>query len=165
MSRRTLYILLFVSLALNLFVVGAAVGAFVLGERMHHRRPDFRPGPPMMAAAAALPEGQREAYRQALRAQAAVVGPKMRQAHQLRHNAWVRMGAEPVDTAAVTADLDRARALEVEARGDIDRTIVGFAARLPAADRARFAEALARPPRHGPRPGPGPQGPEPPSPP
>lgn len=150
MSRRTLYILLFVSLAVNLFVVGAAVGAFVFGARMHRHVTEPRGGPAMLAAAAALPDDQREAYRQALRTEAGAVGPRLREAHQLRRQAWGRLGADPLDAKGIGADLDRARALETQARGDVDHAILNFSARLPAADRARLGQALAQPMRRGP---------------
>lgn len=147
MSRRTLFILLFASLALNLFVLGAAAGVYLLGPRLHG--PPRGGGPAMMAAAAALPEGQRAAYREALRAEAVRVGPQLRQARQVRREAWTRLGADSVDMAGISADLDRARALELQARADVDRVILGFAAKLPAADRARLGQALAQPPRGG----------------
>lgn len=149
MSRRTLLILLFVSLALNLFVLGAGAGAFLFGERLFpHRAPAFRGGPPMFAAAATLPDPEAQAYRDALSAQALAVRPTMRQARSLRHDAWIRLGADPVDAAGVIADLDKARALQAQAQSDVDRKIVDFAAKLPAAERARFGEAMAQPPQH-----------------
>jgi uncharacterized membrane protein len=110
----------------------------------------------MMAAAAALPESQQAAYREALRAEAVRVGPQLRQARQVRREAWTRLGADSVDMAGISADLDRARALELQARADVDRVILGFAAKLPAADRARLGQALAQPPRGGMRPAPRP---------
>ncbi|MFC3070941.1 periplasmic heavy metal sensor [Phenylobacterium soli] len=149
MSRRTLIILLFVSLALNLFVIGAATGAFVLGERMHRRTMEPRGGPAMLVAAQALPDEEREAYRKALRAQAGAVGPKLRESHKIRREAWGRLGADPLDAKGIAADLDHARALETGARGDVDHAILEFAEHLPAADRARLGQALAQPMRHG----------------
>jgi len=148
-SRRTLLILLFVSLALNLFVLGAGAGAFIFGERLFpHRPPSFRGGPPMFAAAATLPEAEAQAYRDQLSAQALAIRPKMREARMLRHDAWVRLGAEPVDAAGIAADLDKARALQAEAQSEVDRKTVDFAAKLPAGERARFGEAMAQPPQH-----------------
>lgn len=152
MSRRALFIVMFVSLALNLFILGAVAGALFLGDRFHRPRPFVRGAPPMFAAAAMLPQAEQSAYEDALRSAAGVAGPKLRQAREIRRDAWVRMGADPVDAAAVTADLDRARGLEAQAREDVDHRIVDFAAHLPAADRSRLAQALAAPPqRRGPR--------------
>jgi uncharacterized membrane protein len=103
----------------------------------------------MMAAAAALPEDQRAAYHEALRAEAMRVGPQLREARQIRRQAWARLAADPVDGGAITADLDRSRALETQARADVDHAILGFAVKLPAAERARLGQALAEPPRRG----------------
>lgn len=152
MSRRTLFILLFVSLALNLFILGAGAGAFLLGERLHpDRPPGMRGGPPMFAAAASLPDAEAQAYRDALSAEALAVRPTLRQARRLRNDAWLKLGADPVDAAGIVGDLDKARALQAQAQSDVDKKIVDFAARLPAAERGRFAEAISQPPmRHGP---------------
>jgi len=160
-SRRTLYIVLFASLAVNLFAVGLGAGAFFFGERLRpHHPPPFRGGPPMMAAAAALPDNSRAAYREAISAEALAVRPKLRDARQLRHDAWMKLAADSVDADTVAADLDRARALESEARAAIDRRVVDFAARLPAAERAPFAQALAMPPQRRGRGGRGEGGPD-----
>jgi len=154
MERRTLYILLFVSLAANLFIVGAAVGALVLGAHLHGMMGrGLHGGPPMMAAARSLPPQQAQAYRQMLHEEAGAIGPKMRQARQLRRAALGRLGVEPLDAAGILRDLDSARALEGEARSEVDHRIVDFASRLPPDQRAGFGQALAQPPRRE-RPGP-----------
>jgi uncharacterized membrane protein len=153
MSRRTLYVLLFVSVAINLFVLGAVAGILGAGTHLHMRHaggPRF--GGPMAAAARSLPPDRAAAFRELVRAQAAAVGPKMRQARDLRRSAFLRLGAEPVDTAAIFRDLDAARLEQIQAQDAVDHRIVTFAAQLPRDQRARFAAALARPAR-GPRPG------------
>ncbi|HEV2531062.1 periplasmic heavy metal sensor [Phenylobacterium sp.] len=148
MSRRTLLILLFVSLALNLFILGAGAGAFLFGERLFpHRQPQFRGGPPMFAAASTLPDAEAQAYRDALSAQALAVRPRLREARMLRHDAWTKLGADPVDPAGVVADLDKARAMQAQAQSEVDKKIVEFAAKLPATERRRFAAAMAEPPQ------------------
>jgi uncharacterized membrane protein len=160
MSRRGLIIALVVSLGVNLFVVGALFGAFVLGQRMHA----FHPGPrqlgPLWAAASDLPPERQQAFRQALRGAAGEVGGELRQARQARREAWLSLKSEPFDPAAVTAALGRARGLEMQARAEVERRIVDFAAALTPAERARLAERLAHagPRRRGPPPGP-PRGP------
>jgi uncharacterized membrane protein len=148
-NRRTLFILLFASLALNLFVLGALAGVYLFGPRMHRHWAEPRGGPAMMAAAATLPDDRRAAYLEALRVEAQKVAPQLREARQIRREAWTRLGADPVDPAAINADLERARALEGAARADVDRAILDFSAKLPVADRARLGQALAQPPRHG----------------
>jgi uncharacterized membrane protein len=162
-SRRTLFILLFVSLALNLFIIGAGAGAFLLGERLHPRRgPEMRGAPPMFAAAQALPADEARAYRDALSAEALAVRPTLHQARMMRHDAWLKLAADPLDAAGIVADLDKARALQAQAQSEVDKKIVDYAAHLSAADRARFGQALAQPPQR--RGGGGRGGPPPPEP-
>ena len=64
---------------------------------------------------------------------------------QLARRTLASFGDEPFDADAKLAALRQARAVEAEGRVEMDRRIVTFAATLPAADRARFGEALARP--------------------
>jgi uncharacterized membrane protein len=150
MSRRTLLIVVFVSLALNLFLIGAVVGAGVMGLRMSPHRPEGRSGPGLMAATQALTSEQRAAWRAMLRDQAQVAGPDLRAARIARRDAWRRLAEEPLDTQAVLADLARSRALEQQARTAMERRMVAFAAGLPLADRARLGEAMSQM-RPGPR--------------
>lgn len=155
MSRRGLTIALFASLAVNLFVIGGLAGAVLIGQRLHGARPHGPVGlmrGPLMAAGEALPTSRREVWIAAMRDEAGASGPMLGEARRLRRDAWRRLAAEPPDAAAVLADLERSRTLEHQARAAFDRRIVGFASGLPAAERQRFAEALARPGRRGPGP-------------
>ena len=149
MSRRSLLIVLFVSLAFNLFLAGTLVGAGALGHRFRAPPPmqtmARRPGGPMAAAALSLPPERREAWREAWRDQSRQVRPQMREARTVRREAFLKLGREPLDPAAVQADLQRSLAIEQAARAQVDQRIVGFAATLPPADRARFGEALSQP--------------------
>lgn len=157
MSQRALYIALFVSLALNLFVLGAGAGVYLADQRARQAPPP-RNLPPMMAAAAVLPQDQREAYRDALNLAAATVRPNMREARRLRHDAWIRLGADPLDTQGIVADLDKARTLQADAQGQVDRRIIDYAARMPPAQRKAMGAVLAEPPqRRGDRAPPPPQ--------
>lgn len=165
MSQRNLLIALFASLAVNLFVIGAVAGAYLFGAGLHGPRPPGpRGGPPMFAAAKALPDDQAEAYRDALSAEAIAVRPMLRQARQLRHDAWMKLSADPVDAAGIAADLDKARNLQAQAQSQVDRRIVEFAAGRPAGERGKMAEILANPPQRrgrGEREGGGPPPPQP----
>ncbi len=144
MSRRTLLILLAVSLAVNLFAIGAVVGGLAIAT--HRPRAEAgvgRPGPALWAAAESLPEDQRRAYRRLLREQGRLTGQTLRQAREDRRAAWGRMAQEPFDAKATIAALDHARRLEMNARGGAEHRIVEFAAALPPAERARLAQGLA----------------------
>lgn len=150
MSQRNQLILLFVSLALNLFIVGAVAGAWLLGGHLPGRGGGGpRGGPPMFAAASVLPDNEADAYRDVLGAEAQAVRPRLREARTVRHDAWLKLAADPVDTAGIVADLDRARSVQAQAQSEMDRKVVEFAARLPAAERARFGQALSEPPQRG----------------
>lgn len=149
MSPRTLTIALFVSLAVNLFAIGAVIGGLVVAGRLAEGRMEaMRPGPPaFFRAMDSLPEARRDDYRQALRGEAGEVRRKLMVAGEARRAGWRELAAEPLDPTAVRRQLARAQAIEAEARSAIEGRVVDFAADLPPAERRRFAEALAEPPR------------------
>ena len=142
---------LFVSLALNVFVGGAFVGAHLAGggekpAAVGGPRPGPGPRNPVAAAVQTLPGDAQALWREQLPEYAQVYGPKVREARRLTRQTMRGFGAEPFDTAKAIEELRLARALEFESRQAMDRKLVEFAATLPQADRARFGEALARPP-------------------
>ena len=146
MPRWLLPAALFVSLALNVFVVGAFVGLHMAGERPQAAAPDVvRPRNPLAAALRELSPEQQVAWREQMPEYGRTFGPRMRQARQQVRQTMRSFGDEPFDAAAKLAALKQARAVEAEGRLEMDRRIVAFVATLPPADRARFGEALARP--------------------
>jgi uncharacterized membrane protein len=159
MSQRGLLIALVVSLAVNLFAVGAVVGALLLGPRIHDA--GFRRGPPFWMAAQALPAERREAYHRALMGEADEVRDTMRAARRARREAWRTLGEPGYTPAATAARLQQARDLEMQARTQVERKILDFAATLPPAERAELAKGLEKSgpgmrmrTRHGPPPPP-----------
>ena len=56
-----------------------------------------------------------------------------------------KVGTLPPPALTLMTALREARAVEQASRAEMDRRLIAFAATLPAADRARFGEALARP--------------------
>lgn len=150
MSRRTLLIVLFVSLAVNLFLVGGVIGGLVVGQRLRPDRPPMtRMNQPVWAAAQALSPEQGKAYRTMLRSEGMEARTAMRQAREERAQAWRTLAAEPFDPAVTKQRLAQVRAREAETRGQIDGRIVDFAAGLTPADRQKLATALAEPPVRG----------------
>ena len=141
MPRWLLPAALFVSLALNVFVVGAFVGVHMAGGRPPSAPSDPRPRNPVAAAVRTLTPEQQAAWR----AQMPEFGPKVRQARQQVRQTLLSLGDDPFDADAKLAALKQARAVESEGRAEMDRRLVTFAATLPPAARARFGEALARP--------------------
>lgn len=147
MSRRTLAVMLFISLAVNLFLIGAVVGGLVVGQRVHHQRPAMaRGGQPLWSAANELSPEQRRDYRRLLRGEAGEVRAGMSEVRAARAEAWRGLSAEPLDPAAVKRDLNAARARELAIRSGIEARIVDFAAELTPAERARLVDGLTRPP-------------------
>jgi uncharacterized membrane protein len=147
-SSRTLAILLIVSFALNLFIVGAVAGVGVMllnSTQAPPARPQPRPGGALMQAAGVLSPDQRDAYRAAVQTANASVSRQAREARVLRRGAWLRLANQPVDVSGITADLDKARELDQQARHVVEARIVAYAADLPQDERTRLAERLSTP--------------------
>jgi len=147
-DRPILHGALFVSLALNVFVGGAFVGAQLTKAKAPPpvaaaREPGQRN--PVMAAVRALPPEHQAAWRDQGPEYARTYGPKAREARKLARETMQSFAAEPFDAEAALANLARARDLEHESRLAMDRRLVTFAATLPQAERAAFGEALATP--------------------
>jgi len=148
MSRKTLLIVLFVSLAVNLFLVGGVIGGLVVGQRLRPDRPPMaRMNQPVWAAAQVLGPEQARAYRTMLRGEGMEARTVMRQTREARAQAWRTLGAEPFDPATTKQRLAEIRAREADTRGEIDGRIVDFAGGLAPAERQKLATALAEPPR------------------
>ena len=147
MTGRGLLIGLLASLALNLFLVGLGVGAWALGPRLMQPSPVVMQGPgrpplPFWATARSLSPQYRPAFNAVLRkALMARVGD-IREARSIKQRAFDAMASGDFDAAKVTADLDRARNLELGARARLERDMVAFAATLPQEERANLAEAM-----------------------
>lgn len=142
MSRPILYGALFASLALNVFIGGAFVGAQL--QKARSPAAAIARGP-AVAALRALPPHALAAWRETGPAYAHAYGPKAREARRLAREAMLSFGDEPFEAQDALDKLGRARDLEREVRVAQDRRIVSFAATLPQAERKRFGEALSRP--------------------
>lgn len=147
MARPILLGALFVSLALNVFIGGAFVGAHLQKTKEPAPAPVLAAGQrnPIIAAIRELPPEYQQAWRDQGPEHARAYGPKAREARRLVRETMQSLGSDPFDTEAALAALARARGLEHEARMAMDRRLVTFAAGLPQAERKRFGEALARP--------------------
>ncbi|HEY0646833.1 periplasmic heavy metal sensor [Phenylobacterium sp.] len=153
MSRPLLLGALFVSLALNVFIGGAFVGAHLAKSKEPPAAvAGFRGRNPLVQAVRALPPESQAAWREGGRAFAQTYGPKAREARKLARETMRGFGDEPFDKDAALAALAKARAAEHENRMAMDRRIVEFAATLPRDQRKVFGEALARPPQRPMRP-------------
>lgn len=147
MNARGLLFGLLASLALNLFLVGLGVGAWALGPRLMRPAPVVAQGPgrpplPFWATARALSPQYRPAFNAALRKALTARAGDLREARAIKRRAFDAMASSDFDAAKVSAELDRARDLEVGARARLERDMVAFAATLPPDERANLAEAM-----------------------
>ena len=148
MRQPLIWIVLFLSLALNVFGLGAYVGARATagsGQTTAAVAPTQRN--PVNAAVRQLSPDAQAAWRAQMPSYAANYAPKMREARQIARQTMQGFSADPLDQAQARAGLAKARALELEGRTEMDRRLVAFAATLSPEDRKVFAEALANPPQ------------------
>ena len=154
MRQPLIWIVLFLSLALNVFGLGAYVGARVTagpGQTPEAAREARIQRNPVNAAVRQLSPDAQAAWRAQMPSYAANFAPKMREARLIARQTMHGFSADPLDEARARAGLARARTLELEGRTEMDRRLVAFAATLSAEDRKVFAEALANPlPRNRP---------------
>lgn len=147
MSART-RLLLIGSLVLNLFLIGAGVGAAIYGRRLLHDYAGERPPTPLAIAARSLAPAVRERLKAHMRGEALKVRPDFDAARQARNQA-AQLAAAPVfDRNAVTERLAEARQDETRARLALEAALLDFMQTASPEDRARLAPALkGRPPR------------------
>ena len=144
MKGRWTIILLVASLALNLFLIGAAAGVIALGARIAEASPVARPGPVLRRAAMALTPENRRSFVAVLRESGQAARPTTQQARQLRREAGASVGDTTFDAAAAKAKLGEARTLDQASRARIEDAVIDFAASLPTDERKRFGAAMAR---------------------
>ncbi|WP_454882936.1 periplasmic heavy metal sensor [Sphingomonas oryzagri] len=140
MSSRTLKIICAVSVLLNIFLLGAAVGGVVWVRARH----------PLMGVGAIrvvgseLPADERRAFRRALREARLEMRPTAMAGRQARDDAATLLRAPTLDQAALDEALARARAADIAIRGHVEQRAVAFAATLPPDERAKLAEGIER---------------------
>lgn len=149
MKERGLQLLLIASLLLNVFIVGALIGAAVVWQR------EARPPTVALAAqptrlrlaAMSLSPPYRRQLRQHLAQTARALRPQVDEARAARLDAQRLLSAPTLDAAALRAALERARSADEAIRSRIEASLVDFAATLPQAERSALAQALQRPAR------------------
>ncbi|MDE2357508.1 MAG: periplasmic heavy metal sensor [Alphaproteobacteria bacterium] len=142
--------ILFVSLAVNLFLAGA-LSVLLLAHFTSPRRP---PPGPLRQVAQALDPAHRQALVEVLRENGRAVRPMNLEARSLRADVWRQMASPNFDPVQLKAELARARQLGSAASGRVQDALVDYAATLPPDQRQALAQALARrmPPPPGARP-------------
>lgn len=142
MAPRWLVLGLVASVALNLFLIGAAAGVIALGMRMA-RETGPRPGQ-LMIAARGLPPQDRRAFREMLVAERADIAADTGQSRDLRLSAWGALADAKPDVAAIKAKLAQSRQLDIGVRRKVEEKIVDYAAALPQNERVVFADGMRR---------------------
>jgi uncharacterized membrane protein len=131
--------LLIASVVVNVFLAGALAGGAVW----------IRSGKPaqgysLEAAGGRLPDQQRTLFRKALREVRQESREIIRDGQQARREAADLLRQPVLDTAALSAALERARNADVTVRTRLEQRIVEFAAAASTEDRNMLAEGLAR---------------------
>jgi uncharacterized membrane protein len=62
----------------------------------------------------------------------------------LRAAAWGALGDANPDPAAIEQKLEQSRQIDIAVRTRVEQAIVGYAAKMPAADRKTFADGMRR---------------------
>jgi uncharacterized membrane protein len=141
MSPRAIKMLLAASLALNIFILGAAAGAGYMWWQARER-PQAEAQRGLRFAAAELSPEQRRAFRQALAEARRRAADDTATARTSREAAARLLAAEPLNAAAVETELARVRAADMALRSRLEQAIVGYAATLSPADRERLVDGL-----------------------
>jgi len=146
-STRTLTVALIVSGALNLFLVGGIAGAAFMRHRLKAEFPAVGAGSgraPLWTAGQGLSVEHRRGLREVVREANHANRDATRQARSERRAVWQSFAEESFDAAAASRRLAAARDLDAQTRGRMDEALVGYAATLPAEERAALADGLQR---------------------
>ena len=138
---------LFISLALNLLLIGGATGAWVAGvrpEREANRGAVVERMPGPRAFLRALPPETRAIMRRELGESWGESREARRAAIQARRDAFAAAAAEPYDEARVRAAFERLRAADQAAIAVFHDNVVEAFGTLTAAQRGEALEALRR---------------------
>lgn len=143
MRSRWLVIGLIVSVAINLFLFGAAAGVIALALRMARDAEGPRPGP-LIIASQGLPQPARRNLRLMLRGVRQQIRAQSQQSRELRVEAWDAIASPTPDAAAINQKLEQSRQLDVAVRTTVENALVAYVLAQPPSDRAVFAAGMRR---------------------
>ncbi|MFI4988524.1 MAG: periplasmic heavy metal sensor, partial [Alphaproteobacteria bacterium] len=141
-----LQLVLFVSLAINLFVAG-----YFVARLWEHHRPDGPPGPMMLAErlAAPLNEKDRELLLSAWKANQPKLAGLNAELQAARRNVRAKLTAEPFDRAALAAAMAEARAKHLTVDEAIQSVILDAVVNFsPEGRKLLWSKPLLPPPPH-----------------
>jgi len=132
---------LLVSLALNLFLIGAAAGVIALGLRMAREK---GAAGALMAATHDLPQPDRRDFRQMLASERAAAAPDAQRSRTFRAAAWSALAEPKPDVAAIKSGLEESRRIDIGVRTRVEQRIVDYVAGMSPASRAIFAAGMRK---------------------
>jgi uncharacterized membrane protein len=145
MRARWLVIGLVVSVALNLFLIGAGAGVIALGARMAR---EAAAGAPrsigLVLASQGLPQPERRNFRLMLRDVRNEVKADGDHSLALRRDAWGALADPNPDPAAIEQKLQQSRQIDIGVRTHVEQRVVAYAMKMPAPARAIFAAGMRR---------------------
>jgi uncharacterized membrane protein len=140
MTSRTLKIVCGISILLNIFLLGAAIGG---AAWVRARHPMIGAGS-IRVAGSELPRDERRAFRRALRDARLDMRPTALAGRQARAEAAALLRAPALDQAKLADALARIRAADIAIRAHVEERAIAFAATLPPDERGRLAEGIER---------------------
>jgi uncharacterized membrane protein len=143
MRPRWMIVLLVVSIALNLFLVGAGTGLLALGLRIARENAGARPAAFFWATAGMSQPARRDTRNMLLTLRDQVRSDVQRSRAQ-RLQAWNGLAAAKPDTAAIKGELAQSRQIDLGVRTKVEEEIVDHVAQLSPADRAAYAAGMSR---------------------
>ena len=142
MRPRWLVVGLIVSLALNLFLIGAGAGVIALGTRMAGQPATARQLGALFWASDGLPQPARRNMRLMFRDERDAVKADTDRSLALRVAAWGAIADPKPDTAAINQKLAESRQIDIGVRTRVEQRIVDYAAHMSPADRTTFAAGM-----------------------
>ncbi|OQW96042.1 MAG: hypothetical protein BWK79_00235 [Beggiatoa sp. IS2] len=133
-------IIFIVSLAINLFLGGVAIGWYM--QKVHDRGPPFSQewnNPP--AILDALPEARERIY-PVLRRNGSIVHPKIQQLQQAKREVHRQIRVNELDVAALTQAFAQLRQTELEAKAAIHQVFIEVISTLTKEERQRLEQRL-----------------------
>jgi len=142
MSDRTRTIVLAISLAFNVFIIGAAVGGAYMWHASGPHRLAVAARGGLGGAAQKLPAAERRTFRQMLAQTRKDAASDIDAARAGRLKLAQLMTADPIDRPAIDAQLSVIRQADSVLRVRLEKTVVDFFETLAPSERQIFLEGL-----------------------
>lgn len=142
MSDKARTIILAVSLAFNVFIVGAVVGGGYMWHVSGQHRPVIAARGGLGRAAEKLPAAERKAFRQMLAETRRAAASDIAAARAGRLNLAQLIATDPVNRQAIDAQLAAIRQSDSALRARLEKTVIDFLETLTPTERSTFVEGL-----------------------